>query len=117
MWGNDARPVEIDSFPTNRKRREIVMKKEVEMLIQYTQADFFRRMHMFLQFSDLRGSFQEIDRKDLAAQKASLTKQHHRRKCSWLLSFLNRIVEIKILRHSKWIRKIEICSMLGHRSS
>jgi hypothetical protein len=90
------------------------MHKEVEMLIQYTQADFFRRMHMFLQFSDLRGSFQEIDRKDLAAQKPSSTQQHHRRKCSWLLSFLSRIIEIKIWRHSKWKRKIEICSTLGH---
>jgi hypothetical protein len=93
------------------------MKKEVEMLIQYTQADYIKRMHMFLQYPDLRGSFQEIDRKDLAAQKASSTQQHNRRKCSWLLSFLSRIIEIKILRHSKWIRKIEICSMLGHRGS
>jgi hypothetical protein len=93
------------------------MEKEVEMLIQYTQADFFRRMHMFLQFSDLRGSFQAIDRKDLAAQRASLTQQHHRRRCSWLLSFLSRTIEMKIGRHSKWIRKIEICSMLGHRGS
>ncbi len=65
------------------------MKKEVEMLTQYTQADFFRRMHMFLQFPGLRGSFQEIDRKDLAAQTASSTKQHNRRKCSWLLTFLS----------------------------
>jgi hypothetical protein len=65
------------------------MKKEVEMLTRYTQADFFRRMHMFLEFPGLRGSFQEIDRKDLAAQKAFSTKQHNRRKCSWLLSFFS----------------------------
>jgi hypothetical protein len=44
---------------------------------------------MFLQFPGLRSSFQEIDRKDLAAQKAFSTKQHNRRKCSWLLSFLS----------------------------
>ena len=65
------------------------MKKEVEMLTQYTQADFCGRMHMFLQFPGLRSSFQEIDRKDLTAQRASSTKQHNKRKCSWLLSFLS----------------------------
>jgi hypothetical protein len=93
------------------------MEKEVEMLIQYTQADFFRRMNMFLQFSDLRGSFQAIDRKELAAQKASSTRQHYRRRCSWLLPIFSRTNEIKIGRRSKWIRKIEICSILGHRGS
>jgi len=48
-----------------------------EMLVQYVQADSFMRMHLFLQFPDLRHSFQEIDRKDLAAQKASSSKEHH----------------------------------------
>jgi hypothetical protein len=65
------------------------MKKEVEMLTQYTQADFCGRIHMFLQFPGLRSSFQEIDRKDLAAQKAFSTKQHNRKKCSWLLSLFS----------------------------
>jgi len=77
------------------------MEKEVEILIQYTQADFSKRMHMFLQFPDLRDSFQEIDLKDFAAQKASSTKEPNKRKCSWLLSFLSRMSEIKILRHSE----------------
>jgi hypothetical protein len=65
------------------------MKEEIEILTQYAQADFCRRMHMFLEFPGLRGSFQEIDRKDLTTQKASSTKQHHGKKCSWLLSFFS----------------------------
>ncbi len=93
------------------------MKKKMETLIQYTQADSFMRMHMFLQFPDLRDSFQEIDRRDLAVQKASSTKEHHKRKCSWLLSFLGRMSEIKILRHSEWMCRGEICSKFGPRGS
>ncbi len=93
------------------------MEKEVEILIQYTKADFFRRMHMFLQFPDLRDSFQEIDLKDLAAQKASSIKVHNKSKCSWLLSFLNRMSEIKILGHSEWMGRGEICSKFGPRGS
>lgn len=88
-----------------------------EMLVQYAQADSFMRMHLFLQFPDLRHSFQEIDRKDLAAQRASSTEEHHRRKCSWLLSFLSRMSKIKLLRHSEWMGKGEICSKFGPRGS
>ena len=88
-----------------------------EMLVQYVQADSFMRMHLFLQFPDLRHSFQEIDRKDLAAQKASSSKEHHERKCSWLLSFLSRMSKIKLLRHSEWMGKGEICSKFGPRGS
>jgi hypothetical protein len=86
------------------------MEKEMEMLIQYTQADPFRRMHMFLQFPDLRGSFQEIDRKDLDPQKASLRREHNRKEFPSLLLFLSRIIGIKILRHWAWIGRAEICS-------
>jgi hypothetical protein len=39
------------------------MKKEVEILIQYVQADFSKRMFLFLQIPDLRDAFQEIERK------------------------------------------------------
>lgn len=38
------------------------MKKEAEILIKYVQADFCKRMYMFLQFPDLRDVFQEIER-------------------------------------------------------
>lgn len=77
---------------------KIVMGKVTETLIQYARADFFQRMHLFLQFPDLRGAFQEIERKDLAAQRASPSsmKQHSRGKCSQLLSFTSRIVKTKI---------------------
>ncbi len=71
-----------------------------KMLVQYARADSFMRMHLFLQFPDLRHSFQEIDRKDLAAQKASSTEEHHRERRSWLLSLLRRMSEIKLLRYS-----------------
>ena len=93
------------------------MKKDEEVLTQYTQADFSKRLHMFLQFPDLRDSFQEIDLKDSAAQKAFSTKVHNKRKCSWLLSFLSRVTEIKILRHSEWVGKGEICPKFGSRGS
>ena len=39
------------------------MERVKEILIQYEQADFFERMHLFLQFPDLRNVFGEIERK------------------------------------------------------
>lgn len=39
------------------------MKKETKILIQYTRAGFSKRMHLFLQFPDLRNVFQDIERK------------------------------------------------------
>ena len=59
------------------------MEKEEKILIKYVQADFCQRMHMFLQYRDLREDFQEIDRTYLAPQmecKPSLEK-HHKEKC------------------------------------
>jgi hypothetical protein len=53
------------------ERREIVVMGEI--LRQYTEARINERLHLFLQFPDLRRSFQEIDRKDLAFQKASIS--------------------------------------------
>ncbi len=44
-----------------------------EILKQYTEAGLNERLHLFSQFPDLRESFQEIDRKDLAYHKASNT--------------------------------------------
>jgi len=38
------------------------MEKAREILRQYTQADFSKRIYLFLQFPDLRDAFQEIER-------------------------------------------------------
>ncbi len=43
-----------------------------EILKQYAEARINKRLHLFLQFPDLRRSFLEIGRKDLALQKASI---------------------------------------------
>ena len=40
-----------------------------EILRQYVESRPDERLHLFLQFPELRSSFQEIDRKDLASQK------------------------------------------------
>lgn len=68
------------------------MVEEIEILTRYAEADMNGREYLFLRFRDLRGAFQEIDRKDLAAQMGSrsLAKQHNRGKCSQLLSLLRK---------------------------
>jgi len=73
------------------------VEEKIEILIQYGEADKNKRLHLFLQFPDLRRDFQEIERKDLAAQMAfrSLGEQHNKRKCSRLLSLLSRIIDIE----------------------
>ena len=53
-----------------------------EIIKQYTEARINERLHLFLQFPDLRRSFQEIDRKDLAFQKPSLRERHEKVKYS-----------------------------------
>jgi len=76
-----------------------------EILRQYTEARINERLHLFLQFPDLRRSFQEIDRKDLAFQKASipLPEEHDKAKYSLQLLLLrrvyHRIIEIRILKN------------------
>jgi hypothetical protein len=71
-----------------------------EILKQYTEARINERLHLFLQFPDLRRSFQEIDRKDLALQKApmSLYKEHNKAKYSLhfllLRAVYHRIIKI-----------------------
>jgi len=37
------------------------MKKEAEILKKYAQADFAKRMYLFLQYPDLRAAFQQIE--------------------------------------------------------
>jgi len=96
----------IDDLSTAHKvgeRREIVMKGEI--LKQYTEARIKERLHLFLQFPDLRRSFQEIDRKDLAFEKApmSLREEHDKPKYSLHLLLLraayHRIIEARILKN------------------
>ena len=43
-----------------------------EILKQYAESRTNERLHLLLQFPDLRRSFLEIGRKDLAFQKASI---------------------------------------------
>jgi hypothetical protein len=64
------------------KRGKIFMTGE--RLKQYTEARINERLHLFLQFPDLRRSFQEIDRKDLAYYKACrlLREEHNKAKYS-----------------------------------
>ena len=76
-----------------------------EILRQYTEARVNERLHLFLQFPDLRRSFQEIDRKDLAYHKASISLRegHNKAKDSLHLLLLreayHRIIEVRILKN------------------
>ncbi len=60
-----------------------------EVLRQYTEAGINERLHLFLQFPDLRRSFQEINRKDLAYHKASISLRegHNKAKYSYAPSY------------------------------
>jgi hypothetical protein len=65
----------------------MVMNMKAESLLEdYRQADFTRRLHLFLEYSDLREEFMQID------QEASAPAQHAvepsdvpkpRRVCTW----------------------------------
>jgi hypothetical protein len=76
-----------------------------EILKRYTEARINERLHLFLQFPDLRGSFQDIDSKDLAYHKVSrsLREEHDKTKYSLhLLLFrraCHRIIEARILKN------------------
>jgi hypothetical protein len=48
---------------------KIVMKEEIEIVARYRRADADERLYLFLQFPELRISFQEIDLEEYAAQK------------------------------------------------
>jgi len=58
-----------------------------EILKQYTEALINERLHLFLQCPDLRRSFQEIDRKDLAYHKASPSLSEESDKAKYSLHF------------------------------
>jgi hypothetical protein len=81
----------------------MIVEEEIEILIQYGEADTNRRLHFFLEFPDLRSSFQEIERKDLTAQIASrsLCGRHNKGNRSQLLTLLSRIMEIRVLKNIK----------------
>ncbi len=44
------------------------MEQEIDILLQYGEADISKKLHLFLQFPDLRSAFQEIERKSAPAQ-------------------------------------------------
>jgi hypothetical protein len=49
----------------------MTVEQEIDILIQYGEADLSKRLHLFLQFPDLRRDFQEIERKHLAVRMGS----------------------------------------------
>jgi hypothetical protein len=49
----------------------MTVEQEIDIFIQYGEADMNKRLHLFLQFRDLRRGFQEIERKHLAARTGS----------------------------------------------
>jgi len=76
-----------------------------EILKQYTEAGINERLHLFLQFPDLRRSFQEIDRKDLAFHEASISSREENNKAKYSFHLLllrgvfHRMIEIRILKN------------------
>jgi len=76
-----------------------------EILKRYTEARINERLHLFLQFPDLRESFQEIDRKNLAYHKVSRSSREEHDKAKYSLYILlfsracHRIIEIRILKN------------------
>ena len=51
----------------------MTVEQEIDILIQYGEADMSKRLHLFLQFPDLRRAFQEIERKHLAVRRGCLS--------------------------------------------
>lgn len=49
----------------------MTMEQEIDIFMQYGEADMSERLDLFLQFPDLRRGFQEIDRKRLAVRTGS----------------------------------------------
>ena len=80
------------------------MQQEIDILIQYGKADMGKRLHLFLQFPDLRSGFQEIERKGLAVQtgSGSLLEKHNAcsfpRSQSFLKGVYHRMVETNIFK-------------------
>jgi hypothetical protein len=76
-----------------------------EIIKQYSEARINERLHLFLQFPDLRRSFQEIDRKNLAYHKVSISLHEEHDKAKYPLHLLllrgvcYRIIEIRTLKN------------------
>jgi hypothetical protein len=45
------------------------MERVIKILIQYEQADFAQRIHLFLQYPGMRDAFVEIEHKGCCCQK------------------------------------------------
>ena len=48
---------------------KIVMKEEIEIVARYRRADENERLYLFLQYPELRISFQEIDLEEYIANR------------------------------------------------
>lgn len=59
----------------NREEREMTVEQEMDIFIQYREADMSKRLHLFLQFPDLRRGFQEIERKHLSVRTGSTSSR------------------------------------------
>lgn len=59
------------------------MKKEAEILMKYAQADFAKRMYLFLQYPDLRAAFQQIEHCKFRCPNgfSFSTEQQNKEKC------------------------------------
>ena len=49
----------------------MTVEQKIDILMRYGEADMNERLHLFLQFPDLRRGFQEIERKHLAIRTES----------------------------------------------
>jgi len=94
------------------------MEQEIDILIRYGEADINTKLHLFLQFPDLRSGFQEIERKKLAVQtgSGSLLAKHNAysfpRSQSFLKGVYHRMVETNIFKTV--LRSLRLC---GRRAS
>jgi hypothetical protein len=79
----------------------MIVEEKIEILVRYGEADPNRRLHFFLDFPDLRSAFQDIERKDLAAQivSRSLCGRRNKGKRPYLSTLLSRIMEISVLKN------------------
>jgi hypothetical protein len=75
----------------------MVMEEKIDILIQYGKADLDERLNLFLEFPDLRRSFQGIELRDRAAQTAfqSSGRKHNKGRYSRRPSFIGRITDIE----------------------
>ncbi len=69
----------------------MTVEQEIDILIQYGEADISTRLHLFLQFPDLRRGFQEIERNHLAVRSGSTSlRREYKGKYSNNLSILRK---------------------------